>query len=132
MLTYCSKLGAYLPHIYFAITLSFIAYPSLLSMGGIVGGFLFLFFLKNKLSNFIIGTFTMFFSFWMLFIFISDLYLITEFDRLSLVFLSLGTIFCMLNFIMSILLALPFFLAQMNINEEGLYLPIETKNLSKR
>jgi hypothetical protein len=120
MLQRLSKLGLYLPHVYFmSVAIIITANPNLVVIG--IAIFLFaMIFIKNKIMNVAVAAFMIFFSFWMGLAFLSDFQKIVEFDNQAWQFVSLGGLFVVTNFFMAILMGLPFFKEQLDMSQEEL------------
>lgn len=120
MLHKLSKLGLYLPHIYFmSVAIIIAANPNFAMIG--IAIFLFtIMFIKNKVLNVAVAAFLLFFSFWMSLAYLSDFNKIIEFDNKAWQFVIVGGLFVFTNFFMSILMGLPFFKEQMDKSQEEL------------
>lgn len=120
MLHRLSKLGLYLPHIYFVgVCIIMAANPNLVLIG--IAIFLIsMIFIKNKILNVAVAAFTLFFSFWMGLAYLSDFNKIVEFDPQTWQFVLVGGLFVFTNFFMSILMGLPFFKEQVDMSQEDL------------
>lgn len=113
-----SKIGLFLPHIYFTIiAIVTVSNPNFV-MIGIAIFLLAMIYFKNKILNVSVAAFLLFFSFWMLLAYLSDFHKITTFDTKAWKFMIIGTIFIFANFSMSILMGFPFFKEQIELSEE--------------
>ena len=120
MLHRLSKLGLYLPHVYFMIVAIIItANPNLVAIAIAISLFAMIF-IKNKILNVGVAAFTLFFSFWMGFAYFSDFQKIIAFDNQAWQFVLVGGLFVFTNFFMAILMGLPFFKEQVDMSQEDL------------
>ncbi len=112
-----SKIGLFLPQIYFFAICCIIAANPNFVMIGVAVFLLALIFIKNKILNVGVAAFLLFFSFWMLLAFLSDFHEITIMDQKAWEFVILGSLFVLANFAMSLLMGYPFFREQVLISK---------------
>jgi ABC-type multidrug transport system permease subunit len=120
MLHRLSKLGLYLPHLYFMSVVIIIAMNPNFAMIAIAIFLFAMIFIKNKILNVAVAAFMLFFSFWMGLAYLSDFHKIMEFDNKTWQFVLVGGLFVFTNFFMAILMGLPFFKEQVDLSQEDL------------